>query len=165
VVKKIIIPIALLAAVFVFRKVDTGLDDPAVMTHPVYAETRVSMQSPQGAIDMLILTKTADQKDCEAQAAQLDAKMKSGSYAACPSCTAPQSKCLSELPARFANLFDNKPGAITYLSLDRGQPEEREHRVIYWGITVEQSDTLCGAVPAFQEGRKGAVTCVRARRG
>lgn len=163
--KKIIIPIVLVAGAFLIQHNRAALTEPGDITNPVYGETRLSIGPSDGSLDIVMLTKAADASDCKAQTERIEREIRSGSFAMCTECSEPKSQCLTELPPRFVALFDNRPSALTYLTLDRGHPLEREHRIIFWGVSVEVSDTLCDAVPEFQEERKGKVSCVRARRG
>ena len=137
---------------------------PQAIADPVYSDTRVSMKTPDGSIDIVILMKTIDHADCEAETRKLEKDLGGGGFASCEACTTPRSQCMTELPPRFASMFENRPSSVTYLSLARGSQAERDLRVVYWGVTVEQSDRVCDAVPEFQKGRKGAVSCVRAQR-
>jgi hypothetical protein len=124
------------------------------------------MKTPDGgSIDMAILMKNADQADCEEQSRKLEKGLADNVVGYCVDCTTPTSKCMTDLAPRFATMFDNKPSSLTYISLARGIQAEREMRVIYWGVTVDQSDALCSLLPEFRKQRKGEVTCVRARRG
>ena len=68
------------------------------------------------------------------------------------------------LSPRYAKLFDNEPTFVTYLSMARGDRRERETRLLYWGVSMEESDKVCDEVSKMQSRRKGAVTCVRAVR-
>ena len=163
--KKIIVPIALVAAAFVFQHNKARLTEPGTIEHPVYGETRFSIGASDDSLDILMLTKAASASDCESQTERIEQQIKSGAFAMCKDCSVPQSTCSEVLPPRLANLFENKPSSLTYLSLLRGRPEEREHRLIFWGVSVELSDTLCDEVDEFQARRAGEVTCVRARRG
>ena len=134
-----------------------------IIVKPVYAETRIDMPIGGSSMKGVMLQKTADHEDCQKQIKAIEHSLTSQA-GACPVCKLESSVCKDELEPRYAAVFDNKPVSVTYLSLARGNASEREVRLIYWGVTVEQSDALCKAVPMYETWRKGAVTCVHAAR-
>jgi len=138
-------------------------EDAQVISHPIYAEARVKMDTSSSSIEGVMLAQTTDQADCEKHVRIMEQRLTS-SASICPTCKLQTPECKAELAPRYVKIFENKPAAVDYLSLARGDPSEREIRLIYWGVTVEQSDKLCSAVSEFQKTRKGAVTCVRAPR-
>ena len=138
--------------------------DDAAITNPVYAEARMKLDAGGNSIEGVMMAQTIDQADCERQVSQLTQEL-SKFASVCPTCKLQAPECKTEIAPQYTRLFDNKPTSLTYVSLARGQSSEREMRLIYWGISVEQSDKLCSAVPNFQKSRKGAVSCVRAARG
>jgi hypothetical protein len=111
-----------------------------------------------------MLAKTLDDADCAQYTKVLEEMLKRTAAKICPNCTVQPSACKAELTPRYLSLFDNAPSVVTYLSLDRGSAGERETRLVYWGVSVEESDSLCSVLPEFQKGRQGHVGCVRARR-
>ncbi len=166
--KKIIIFLLIVAAAYYFlqryhKAHDVDLD-PEVIVNPVYAEARVKFETPGRTVDGVMLMQTVDQADCQKQSHALERYLKESQASICPTCKLQPSECKTELEPRYLKLFDNKTSSVTYLSLPRGDRSERELRLIYWGVTLEESDRLCSALPAFQKGRKGVVTCVRAPR-
>ena len=138
-------------------------DDAAQITNPVYAEARMKLDAGGNSIEGVMMAQTIDQADCERQVSQLSQQL-SKFASVCPTCKLQAPECKTEIAPQYTRIFDNKPTSLTYLSLARGQASEREMRLIYWGISVDQSDKLCSAVPDFQKHRKGAVSCVRAHR-
>jgi hypothetical protein len=158
--KKIIVVLLIVGAAVFFWQRKQQAQNPDVIANRVYAEMRIKMALPGREIEGVMLGKTADQADCQKHTQELERV----TTAACPTCKVQTSECKTELATRYTKFFDNTPTTITYLSLARGAPTEREFRVIYWGISLEESDKLCAIAPAFQKGRKGAVTCVRAAR-
>lgn len=137
----------------------------APIEKPVYAEARVKMDVRGHILEALLLAETLDDADCTRQRAALEKYMQQGMARACHNnCEIEHVVCKAELEPRYAKLFNNEPTYLTYMRLGRGTREERELRIIYWGLTVEQSDTICSAVPQFQKGRKGTVSCVPAAR-
>jgi hypothetical protein len=113
--------------------------------------------------EQVFFAKTVNDADCKKYSTALVEDMQKAQA----SVTAIQwalksSECKSELPPRHARLFDNAQSFVTYISLARGSRLERETRVIYWGVSPEESDRICAGVPMMQKGRKGVVTCVHA---
>jgi hypothetical protein len=161
--KKIIIILLIAGGAFYFSKRNPKeAQAPDVISNPVYAETRVKLNLPGSSVEGVMLGKTADDADCKKQIDMLEKQLARQTQNVCPTCTFQPSQCKSELAPRYAKLFDNQPTHVTYISLDRGDPAERETRFIYWGVTVEQSNNLCNVIPEFQKGRKGNVKCIRA---
>ncbi len=166
--KKIIIFLLIIGAGYhLWQRNRQTLDDklnPEAIANPVYAETRVKMEFPGRSAEAIMFAKTVDQADCQKLVQTMERQLESQMQSVCPACKAPTSECKAELAPRYARLFDDAPAAVTYVSMARGQRSEREHRLIYWGVSVAESDRLCDMLPGFQKGRKGTVTCVRARR-
>ncbi len=131
---------------------------------PAYLDARLKMSFQDRSLDSVMFVKALDEADCQQQSRVLEDALKKGAESICPTCKFQQAECKEELAPRYAKLFDDVPTSVTYLSLSRGSSDEREARVIYWGVSVEESDKLCNAVPQFQKGRKGKVSCVRAQR-
>lgn len=168
--KKIIIVILVIGAANYFwrqhkQQGQDGLaQNPEVIVNPVYAEARMTMESPGRSVEGVMIAKTADQSDCQKHIQLLERQLAKQIPDVCPTCKLQSSECKAELPSRYAKLFDNVPTHVTYLSFARGDRSEREFRLIYWGVTAQESDGLCEGVSEAQKGRKGAVTCVRAQR-
>ena len=143
---------------------DNGI--PEAIANPVYAEAHVQFDVEGRSSEGVMYIQTTDQTDCQKQSRMAERSIKEGQASICPtSCKLQQIECKNELAPRYAKLFDNKPASVTYVSYARGNRSERELRLIYWGVTVDESDRLCSVVPDLQKGRKGLVTCVRARQG
>ncbi|AMO25066.1 hypothetical protein GCM10027034_04910 [Ramlibacter solisilvae] len=136
---------------------------PVVISNPVYAEVRVTMNAGSRSIEGVVLAKTVDQADCEQFSQQLVGKL-SGNQGGAPSLQLQSRECKAALTPRNARLFDNEPTFVTYVSAARGERTEREIRWIYWGVTADESDRTCGIVPHLQKGWKGTVSCIRAAR-
>ncbi|WP_341676195.1 hypothetical protein [Niveibacterium sp. SC-1] len=135
---------------------------PAVASNPVYAETRVTMDAGSTTIEGVMLGQALDDADCRKQLRVIEAEMSATSERVCPTCKITTSTCKTDLVPRYAKLFDNEPTHLSYISLARGTPDEREYRMIYWGLTVQQSEQLCSIVPHLQKKRAGTVRCVHA---
>lgn len=131
---------------------------PSVIKNPIYAEMRFSLEVGGRVFEMLLLAKTTGEAECRSASSRLSLikdqfeanrwKIKS-------------TECMANLPPRYAAMFEGTPTHVTYLSITRGAPEEREIRVINWGITVEQSDKLCDALMAGVQRLKGTASCIR----
>jgi hypothetical protein len=159
--KKIVVILLIVCAGYYFwQRQHQQAQGPDVIANPVYAEMRIKMAFPGREVEGVMLGKTADQADCQKHTQELERV----TTTACPTCKVQTSECKTELASRYTKFFDNVPSTVTYLSLARGDRAEREFRVIYWGVTLAESDKLCEIAPAFQKGRKGAVTCIRAAR-
>jgi len=138
---------------------------PAVIERPVYAETKVDLKGDGGRIiNSVVLVATASQAECGEAAAKLVQTVLDASARGGVTGTVTSTECKTELDARMARLFANQPTFVTYMALARGKPEERETRMLYWGVTVQESDLLCEMVPQIQKGWAGEVSCVRAAR-
>jgi hypothetical protein len=138
--------------------------NPDVISNPTYAEVRAEMDYQGRSTEAVLFAKTVDQADCEKYAPAIQ-KLLLQPQDNGATWTFKSSKCSPDISSRNAVLFENKPTFVTYLSFARGDRHEREARLIYWGVTVEESDRLCDGVSNLQSGWKGTVTCVRAPRG
>lgn len=144
-----------------YQKTPEDTKKPDIFAKPVYAVIRLSAQVKGRSFEEAIFAETRDVADCqnyskvlENQATRPDEKGLSWQLQS--------SECKNELDDRYAKLFQNQPTSVTYLSLSRGNRQEREVRIVYWGVTVEESHRVCEGVSRMQQGRKGAVRCVRA---
>lgn len=168
-VKKVIIFILILAtAKFLFEwrqhSVDASLN-PEVIAHPVYAEVHMSLGARDRSFEQVWLAKTVDQMDCKKYSQETLRHLFEGQASDNgENWQVQSSECKAELAPRYAKLFDNEPTFLTYLSMARGDRHEREVRLIYWGLSLEESDRVCDGVSKLQSSSKGAVTCIRALR-
>jgi hypothetical protein len=131
-------------------------DDLAAFANPVYAVVRFKFEARGRSFDQVVFVQAKDAADCDKFSKNtanngLRKGWKLGS-----------SECITDLEPRYVSLFENLPSFVTYLSLSRGSQNEREERIIYWGVSVEESDRVCGGVSQMQKERKGAATCIRA---
>ena len=163
--KNILVVLVILAAAgYLWKQNHRPAQAPEALANPVYAEAHVKMGAGGRDIEGVMLGKTVDQADCQKNIETLTRRVEEESPKFCPSCTVHvTSECKTELAPRYAMLFDNKPSHVAYIRFAQGDPSEREYRLIYWGLTVQESERLCGASSRFQQGRKGAVSCVHAR--
>jgi hypothetical protein len=161
--KKLIFVIAIGAAIYFYLRHQQSVLNPAVIANPVYAEIHMTLDARGRSFEQVLFIQTVNQADCkrysEATLKQLFDRETSGGDM---HWKVKSSECKAELSARYAQLFDNEPTFVTYLSMPRGDPKEREMRLIYWGVSATESDKVCDGVSQMQSQRKGAVTCIRA---
>ena len=136
---------------------------PDVFVNPVYAVVRLEIKAQGRAFEEVIFAETRDVADCQNASKAIVGEATHSDQQGL-SWQLKSSECKNELDDRHTKLFKNQPTSVTYLSLSRGSPKEREVRVVYWGVTVEESDRVCGGVSRMQQGRKGAVKCILAQR-
>jgi hypothetical protein len=163
-----ILLIVFCAAYFVWKERQEAADralNPEVIENPMYADVRVDMEFRGRSIEGVLLAKVSDQADCQRYFKEVEKLMPQYQGGANgPTWKMKSSECKSELAPRYLKLFDNTPTSVTYLSFARGDRHERELRLVYWGITVDESDKACTLVSQAQRSWKGAVTCIRASR-
>ncbi|WP_417069185.1 hypothetical protein [Niveibacterium terrae] len=163
--KNILVVLVILAAAgYLWKQNHQKVQAPEVLANPVYAEARVKMNVQGRDIEGVMLGKTVDQADCQKNIETLTRQIEEQSPKVCPTCKVNvTSECKADLAPRYAILFDNQPTHVAYISFAKGDPSEREYRLIYWGVTVPESERLCSGLSVFQRGRKGPVSCVHAR--
>lgn len=145
-----------------------GTDDslnPAEIKNPVYMEIRITTENARRSFEAVALVKTANDADCErlSKNALQSLGLELDRARAVPM-TLKSVECKAELSPRNAQLFDNEPNVLTYISAARGSRVEREIRWIFWGVSVQESDMVCSMVPELQRNLKGKVRCIRALR-
>jgi hypothetical protein len=62
---------------------------------------------------------------------------------ACPTCTLTPAKCQAQLPVRYARLFNDEPIPSTYLSASAGKADERDGRMVVFGLTDREGEAIC----------------------
>ncbi|MCL2021118.1 MAG: hypothetical protein FWG81_03215 [Betaproteobacteria bacterium] len=164
--KEVIVIIGIIVgAWFLFQKTQMEKLNPEVITDPVYAEVRMTMDVERRNVEVVLFLQTANEMECKESSRVLLERLKkykrSGKSGA-ELWVFKSSECKSELSPRYAKLFDNEPTFLTYLSLSRGNRLEREGRIIFWGLSVEESNIICDLSPKLQDLLEGDVTCIRA---
>lgn len=143
-----------------------GQDDtrnPADIKNPVYAEIRFKADLDDRTIHMVVYGKGFDDADCHKMIGDLPETMLEHKRPDGTSIWALESsQCESTLESRSARLFDNKPTFVSYVSASPGAPKEREVRMIFWGVTAQESELVCGEVPHMHQKWAGAIKCVHA---
>jgi hypothetical protein len=165
-VKKLIILLCIVgAAIYLFQRQRQSSLDPEVISHPTYAEIHMNLDARSRTFEQVMFAKTVDEADCKKYSKEVvESLQKAQASDPAGQWIVKSSECKSELAPRHAKLFDNEPTFVTYLSMARGDRREREARLIYWGVSSEESDRVCDGVSKMQSGRKGTVTCIRAIR-
>lgn len=164
--KKLLIVVALIAAGWgalqKYRAMHAETSDPTEITAPVYTEMRVLLSQNGREWEMVVFEASADEAECQRSGSEFIQGFLGAPKAGISDRLSVKShECKRELPARYQRLFDNQPSSLTYLSLARGTAQEREIRVIYWGLSVDESHAVCSLVPSTQAMRKGPVSCIR----
>lgn len=129
---------------------------------PVYAELNVRVIIDGKALEEFVYVEAKDEADCDRARDKLEKDFaKSAAELHLPP-SVKASRCLTALNRDQADLFANRPTSVTYLSLSRGTDEERETRVIVWGLTGEQSDRNCQRVQREDwTQRRGRMRCIQ----
>jgi hypothetical protein len=137
--------------------------DARSTSDPVYAEIRLRAEVHDRTFNLVILGKAFDQTDCQAISKDLLDRMQTRQNQGGPfEWQLVSSECKQVLDSRDARLFDNKPTFVNYLSASPGASTERETRMVFWGVTAQEGDKICGLIPQWQERWKGALTCIHA---
>ncbi len=138
---------------------------PKAITNPVYAEFSVVFDGSDRSGKALSFVQAADDADCKLALSEIAKSFASSMGSSSMSMKVESSSCKTELPAKYAQLFENTPAALTYMSVARGNNSEREFRMFVWGVSVEESDAFCdGLAPKLKTLYKGKVRCIRAVR-
>lgn len=146
-------------AYFVYDRGQAALN-PEVIETPVYAELRMGTRVQGRDIDMVLFGEMASTEDCQERSSRVWQKLIDG----CKECTIALSSCKASLEPRHRRLFDDAPTHSTYLSFKRGNRFERNGRMIVYGLTGEESNTVCQAIKNnFQTRYEGTVSCVIGR--
>jgi hypothetical protein len=135
---------------------------PQNFEHPVFGEIRATADIGGREIEMAVFARTADDFDCNTRALVSWSK----ALAACPTCKLQPAKCQAQLPPRYARLFDDVPIPSTYLSATAGRADERDGRVVVYGLTDREGEAVCEQLRTvlLQEYR-GTAHCVKASGG
>ena len=164
--KKLLLAIAILGAIgyqYQHRKSAADAANPETIENPVYAEIKVGLEVGSRSFDQVLLIKTVDRTDCENAQQKLQSIYGPNAAKAGQNWQIKSSDCMIDLEPRYLKLFDNRPTYVTYFSMGRGSNrEDREFRIVTWGVSVDESNKLCDAMALSQKSRKGAIQCIRA---
>ena len=130
---------------------------------PVYAVVRFQAEIHDRSFQAMALAKAADDADCKHVAEHLVETMGNDPKSAVQ-WSLQSSECTKNLEPRNLKLFSNRPINVSYVSAARGSSSERELRIVFWGVTVDESDRICETIHSVQRNWQGAVTCVHANR-
>jgi len=131
--------------------------NPADIAEPVYAEIRLSLPIPTREISAVAYGKMTSRTDCERRSERALEK----SMSDCAECRFSLSSCRTDLEPRYLRLFDDEPIHATYIAFHRGSRFERDVRLVYWGLTPQESQEVCALVQkAAKRNYSGRVECV-----
>lgn len=134
--------------------------NPEIIETPVYAEFRVNQRIKGRDIDMVLFGEMASTEDCQERGHRVWEKVIEG----CKECTMTLSSCKASLEPRHQRLFADAPTHSTYLSFKRGNRFERNGRMIVYGLTGQEGNTICEQIKSyFQAQYTGTVSCVIGR--
>lgn len=158
--KVVLIIVVLLVAGYFWYEHDSAppVSGPPVVTDAWYAEIRGTNNVGQGReIELALFARALNEKDC------LDG-IRSGwaNFArTCPTCTSEAPKCMKELPVRYARLFDDVRIPSAYLSGTAATAQERDIRVVVYGLTDTEGMTVCELMrKELRKNFTGATHCV-----
>jgi len=135
---------------------------PPLIEDPVYGEMRASAEVGGREIEMALFARMADEQDCKLRARAFWEK----ALQDCPSCNLQPGSCKAELAPRYARLFDDVPIPSTYLSLTAGEADERDGRIVVYGLTEEEGEVVCKEMrKVVLKEYKGTAHCVAASGG
>lgn len=159
--KKLAFLIVLAAAAAYFYRSYVG-GPPRSFENPVYGEIRVNAQIEGRDLEMALFVRSADDDDCKARAYRSWA----GALKSCPTCELQPTKCQAQLPARYARLFNDEPIPSTYLSASAGKADERDGRLVVYGLTDREGEAVCEVLRSMLlESFHGSAHCVKASGG
>lgn len=143
---------------YAYQKYSAG-GPPRTFDNPVYGEIRVNANIANREIEMAAFLRAADDEDCRTRGERSWAKV----LKACPTCVFQPVKCQKQLPPRYARLFDDVPIPSTYLSATAGARDERDGRVVFYGVTDAEGTQICEAMRTqVATEYKGTMRCVAA---
>jgi hypothetical protein len=129
--------------------------------NPIYAEARVTAKIDGRNIENVFLIQTASEDECRQSGS---AFIRSLQNEKSMPLTLKSSNCKPVLSPLYAKLFDNQPIHTTYISIARGANKEREARILFWGLSLDESNLICDAWTTYLPNQiklKGDVKCIR----
>lgn len=109
----------------------------------IYSEFRFVLDVRQRNIEGVFFGKYANMAACQKELGDFSGQPSSKFTEMCPSCRITKGECKTELASRYQKLFDNQPSNLTYLSVNNSNTLTPHFRVIYWGLTAEESRMIC----------------------
>ena len=125
--------------------------------NPVYVEARVDLQIQGRELNMVLLGKMVDEEDCSARGE----RFWRNTLEDCHECQFVSYECKPELSENYQALFDNQQSRTSYVRLDRGNNDERDGRMLVWGLNKYEADMLCSFLKEkMKSSYSGQVGCV-----
>jgi hypothetical protein len=163
--KKIIFLLIIIGAVFHLHK-NRASDGapPEPIKNPVFAQQRIEVNIQNRTIEQVLFAATKNAQDCaEVNRTGLAGQTSGAVMESNLRWDIKSADCKDTIEPRYAAMFENKPTHLAYLSFDRGSEKEREMRVIFWGLSAEESKASCERMLThFRPKRKGAIHCIPA---
>jgi hypothetical protein len=145
-----------------YQKFVSGSGPPKVIENPVYGEMRATIDAQGREIEMAVFARMSDENDCQTRAQILW----SDALKDCPTCRLQSVKCQAALPPRYARLFKDEPIPSTYLSATAGRSDERDGRIVVYGLTDSEGAAICDVMrDAILKRYHGTVHCIKASGG
>jgi hypothetical protein len=139
-----------------------GDGPPPVIDNPVYGEMRATANIQGREIEMAIFARMTDDSECRLRSQVFW----SDALKDCPSCTVQSVKCQVQLPPRYARLFRDESIPSTYLSASAGRADERDGRLVVYGLTDKEGAAVCEIVrESLLKRYRGTAHCVQASGG
>jgi hypothetical protein len=159
----LILAIIIGGAGFYWKRFKVDDSAPVHIVHPVYSEIRITLDIFDRSLEGVLYAKTASEQECRTFAAGIiNRVLKQTGEKGAPRWKLGSTDCKEQLAPRHARLFDNEPSFVSYASLSPGNNREREMRIIYWGITRDESDQICNLLDRQRLDWKGPVRCIKA---
>lgn len=129
------------------------------ISNPVFADIRVKVTAGGREIEAAMFGKMIDDADCQVRAKRFKEQLEAN----CQGCVSQSFECKADLAPRYLQYFDDQPAHITYLSISRGNSDQREARLIFWGLTRQEGDAVCDKMKdVFAKMKTGPAVCIRA---
>ena len=146
---------------FVWHKYAAG-GPPPVIENPVYGEMRATANLQGRELEMAIFARMTDESDCQARAQVAWGN----AFKDCPTCSVQAVKCQAQLPPRYSRLFKDEPIPSTYLSATAGRADERDGRVVVYGLTDQEGAAMCEIIrDVILKSYHGTAHCIKASGG
>lgn len=153
-----VVVIVILAAIGKFARHDkpkAAAEPPG----PAYGEARVKMVAGNRDIEMVVVGEKPTKSDCDPN---------SGTYKLPPVCSSGQItckltkvECSDTLGDRYLNMLAKKQTGVHYVHYVRKQGEvERKYAMVAWGLTAEESQSICAAMREGDSAEGQTVTCI-----
>jgi hypothetical protein len=123
---------------------------------PVYSEIRVKFADT--GIELFGLGKMNSEGDCQTRTEAIWKRTFSDEQRF----EIASMRCVPAIPARYQELFANRPIQATYLSFERGNSGERDGRFVIYGVASSDVASVCPRlVEAAKRNYSGKVVCVQ----